>query len=148
MLNKKHVELHELVWASAAIVGRSPPKIADDIIGRLFPRTFAEATIEGAESFLRSGLISEINRIVRSSGDDGEQQDFSDIDPTFRAVVKNLKSKAYMVPSLGEQVTVRALIANPAWLDEARRFMRQKGEECIAEAVNLDQLFAAVTEGR
>ena len=40
------------------------------------------------------------------------------------------------------------LIAEPDLLDDARRFMRRKGLECLAEANRLDALYTAVTGNR
>jgi len=144
MLNKRTAELHELVWASAAKIGRNAPKIADDIMRRLWPRTYAEAVIEGAEKALRSRLIAAVSRIVRALADSHEQIDFSDIDPSFLALAKELKSGAYTVPSVGEALTVADLIAAPELLEEAAAFMQQKGDECHAEARRLFALHEAV----
>jgi hypothetical protein len=53
------------------------------------------------------------------------------------------------VESADEYVDVPSLIAEPALLNDARKFMRRKGEECLAEAKILDELYAAVTnEGK
>jgi len=59
--------------------------------------------------------------------------------------VKDLRSKSYFVESAEEYVAVPDLIVEPDLLDDARRFMRRKGVECLTEADRLDALFAAVT---
>lgn len=138
--------LHELVWSSAARVGRSAPKIADDMIRTVCPDTFAASQTEGVSNWLRLGLIAEVKRILKAANDDSAQQDFSKIDPAFHSAVRELKSHAYFVESLGEQVPVPDLIKQPELLDQARAFMRQKGQECLDEARRLDQLYRAVTD--
>lgn len=144
MLNRRLNDLHELVWASVGRVGRAPTKIADDIIAKLWPRTYAEARIEGADKALRTGLITEVTRIVRVSGDPTEQRDFEEIADDFKALAQELKSKAYTVPSIGEPVPVPILILEPDLLKEAAEFMQQKGDECHAEARRLFALYEAV----
>ena len=47
--------------------------------------------------------------------------------------------------SAEEYVAIPALIAEPELLDDARRFMRRKGKECLDEADRLDALYVAVT---
>jgi hypothetical protein len=59
--------------------------------------------------------------------------------------VKDLRSKSYFAESAAEYVAIPDLIAEPELLDDARRFMRRKGIECLAEADRLDALYAAVT---
>ena len=63
----------------------------------------------------------------------------------FAPLVKDLRSKSYFVESAAEYVAIPHLIAEPELLDDARRFMRRKGKECLDEADRLDALFAAVT---
>jgi hypothetical protein len=146
MLNKRIPDLHVHIWKAVEDCGHNAPKVADAIMGELFPRTTTEAAIEGADRFLRSGLIAEITRILKSGagGDDGEQGDFAAIDPAFAALVEELPHKRFFVEARQEQVHIAELIQNPDELDDARRFMRRKGEECIAIARILDQIHAAV----
>lgn len=145
MLNKRISDFHELVWKTAARVGNSAPKVVDEILRRAFPATTNAASDEGADKILRKGAISEVTRILKDTTDPNGQGDFADIDPAFHPLVKPLRSRTYYVESAGEYVSVPMLIADPALLDDARRYMRRKGEECIAEADRLDELFAAVT---
>lgn len=145
MLNKRLANFVELVWTAAASVGNSAPRVADAIIKKAFPQTVKEAEIEGAITMLRTGVINEVKSILRGSFGPEEQRDFSEIDEQFRPIVEHLKKKAYFVESAGEYVTVPRLIAEPDLLDDARKFMRRKGEECLAEADRLDELHAAVT---
>jgi len=144
MLKKRSSDFATLVWETAATVGRNAPKIAHELIRRAFPRTAAEAEIEGADKALRIGVISEIKRVLRHGSDTAEQWDFGVIAPEFRSIVSKLKSKTYFVESAEEYVAVPRLIECPELLDEARRHMRRKGEECLAEATRLDELYAAV----
>ena len=145
MLRKRKAEFHELVWRAAAIEGDNAPRIADRIIGEAFPATARAAETEGADRMLRDGVIREVKRVLRGAGPDERQRDFHEIDPEFAPLVAPLRTHAYYVPSTEQYVEVPRLIADPDLLDEARRFMRMKGLECIAEADGLDSLYAAVT---
>ncbi len=146
MLHKRAFDLTEKVWIAAAKVGRNAARIADDIIGEVFPRTMAEAEIEGADRIVRVGLIFAVKRILRNTAPTDGQRDFSEIAPQFRSHVAELKSAAYFVEKIGEHVSVGRLIAEPSLLDDARKFMRRKSEECRDEAERLDALYRAVTE--
>jgi hypothetical protein len=144
MLNKRVPDLSDAVWDAVAKVGMNPAKVADRIIKDVFPRTLAEAMIEGADRMLRVGLIDAVKPMLRGGAVSHAQGDFSEIDPAFEPLVAELKSAAYFVEALGEQVPVARLIAEPDLLDDARKFMRRKGDECIAEALRLDLLHNAV----
>lgn len=146
MLNKRVANFAELVWTTAAKVGNSAPAIADKIMKRAFPQTVTEAKIEGADRMLRIGIIAAIKDILKHAADDDDQIDFSTIDPKFGRIVKKLKSKTYFVEAAQEYIPVSRLIEEPELLDDARRHMRRKGMECLAEAKVLDELYAALTE--
>jgi hypothetical protein len=146
MLNKRVANFAELVWTTAGKVGNSAPAIADKIIKRAFPQTVAEAEIEGADKMLRVGVINAIKTILKHAAAADEQIDFSSIEPKFGRIVKKLKSNAYFVESAGEYVSISRLIEEPDLLDDARRHMRRKGMECLADAKVLDELYAAITE--
>lgn len=146
MLKSRTPDFAEQVWIAASVVGRTAPKIVDHILAELFPVTCRAAEDEGALPMLRKGCIVEAKRVLRSAPPDEAQGDFEDIDEAFKPLVRVLHRPAYHVESLGEEVTVARLIAEPVLLDDARRFMRRKGEECIAEAERLDELFQAVSE--
>lgn len=145
MLNKRSANFAELVWAAAAKVGNSAPAVADRIMKRAFPQTVSEARVEGADKMLRVGVIAEVKRILKHGAADEMQADFSDLAPEFAKIARDLKSKTYFVESANEYVDVASMIAEPALLDDARRYMRRKGQECLAEAEVLDELYAAVT---
>lgn len=149
MLDKsKAAKFVEMVRAAAATIGHNAPRITDEIIGTAFPRTVFEAAQEGADRMLRQGVIIETKRILtRGDEDNNNQADFADIDPTFAGIVQRLKKHEYFVEAIDEYVPVPKLIENPALLDDARKLMRRKGEECLAEAQVLDELYAAVTAG-
>lgn len=146
MLNKRSFDLSEMVWSAALRLGtRSAPRIADDILSKAYPRTVEEAEVEGAVTALRRGFIADVERIVRSAAGDDTQIDIGDIDPAFQTIARKLKSNSYYVETRQQQETVSSLVSTPAWLDDARKHMRRKGEECLAEATTLDELYAAVT---
>ncbi|MGR3593070.1 MAG: hypothetical protein ACU0B9_07145 [Limimaricola soesokkakensis] len=135
----------EHVWEIASRRGNNAPRIADDMMEQAFPGTCVQAREEGALRMLRTGIITEVKRILRNQDDGLGQADFSEISETFAPLVRALRSKTYFVESAQEYVGLPELIAEPDLLDDARRFMRRKGIECLAEADRLDALFAAVT---
>ncbi|WP_420397245.1 hypothetical protein [Nioella sp.] len=145
MLDSQSAAFAERVWEVASQLGNNAPKIADDIMGEAFPLTCSQAQAEGAMRMLRIGIISEVKRILRNRDDGLGQGDFADRCDAFAPLVRDLRSKSYFVESAEEYVAVPELIAEPDLLDDARRFMRRKGLECLAEADRLDALYAAVT---
>lgn len=145
MLKARITDFAELVWTTAARVGLNAPKVADAIIGGAFPATLRSAAAEGADKMFRSGVIEATKRVLRGAPlADDEQADFGEIAPDFRHLVEPLKSRTYFVESRQEYVAVSRLIADIELLDDARAFMRQKGLECIDEAIRLDALADAV----
>ncbi|WP_295143806.1 hypothetical protein [uncultured Reyranella sp.] len=132
------------VWEAVDHVGRSAPRIVDHILKSLFPNTTDAAESEGASRMLRNGCISEVKRVLHKRGNADDQVDFREINSTFLPLVRSLQRPSYFVPERDEEVPVRELIADPAQLDAARRFMRLKGMECLDEADRLDRLYEAV----
>lgn len=145
MLNRRISDFAAMVWEGKRRVGNNATRIADDLIARAFPRTVEEAAHEGADKMLRSGVIAEVKRILTKNIDDDETIDMATIDPSFGEIVVRLKKNKYFVEESGEYVSVAELIKNPKLLDGARKLMRQKGEDCLAEAKVLDELYEAVT---
>jgi hypothetical protein len=132
------------VWDAAARLGRSAPRIVDNILREAFPGTTAAAQSEGATKILRTGCISEVKRVLRNVPQTEGQMRFDEIDASFRPYVEPLQRPSYYVPEREEEVLVADLIASPDQLDAARNFMRRKGMECLAEAERLDVLYEAV----
>ena len=147
MLDSQSAAFAKQVWDSASRLGNNAPKIADEMMEAAFPMTCTQARQEGALRMLRTGIISEVKRILRNRDDGLGQSDFAEICAAFAPLVKDLRSKSYFVESAEEYVAVPDLIEDPDLLDEARRFMRRKGLECLTEADRLDALFMAVTAG-
>lgn len=145
MLNKRSSNFNTLVWEAAHRVGNSATRITDDIIRSVFPKTAEHAEYEGADKMLRHGVIVEVKRILTKNKDDADQIDMHSIDPSFGEIVSRLKKSKYFVEELDEYVPVAELIRNPELLDSARKLMQRKGEECLAEAKTLGELFEAVT---
>ena len=145
MLDSQSAIFAERVWKVASQLGNSAPRIADDIMGAAFPLTCSQARAEGAMRMLRTGIISEVKRILRNRDDVMNQADFAEVCASFAPLVKDLRSKSYFVESAAEYVAVPDLIEDPDLLNDARQFMRRKGLECLAEADRLDALYAAVT---
>ena len=144
MLDSRSAAFAERVWGVASQLGNNAPKIADDMMEAAFPLTCTQARQEGALRMLRTGIITEVKRILRTQEDAVGQVDFADICEAFAPLVKDLRSKSYFVESAEEYVAIPELVAEPALLDDARRFMRRKGKECLDEADRLDALYAAV----
>jgi len=145
MLDSQSAAFAERVWEVASQLGNNAPKIADDMMETAFPLTCTQARQEGALRMLRTGIVSEVKRILRNQNDVLGQSDFSEISETFAPFVQDLRSKSYFVESAEEYVAIPSLIAEPDLLDDARRFMRRKGKECLNEADRLDALYVAVT---
>ena len=143
MLDQRASAFADLVRNASTWLGMNAPKIADHIIARTFPRTIKEAEAEGADKMLRTGVIKEIKRVL--TGQDDAQIDMAEIDPAFGEIVGKLKKGSYFVEEVDAYVPVAKLIGDPTMLDSARKLLRRKGEECLAEAQVLDELFEAVT---
>jgi len=141
---KRTADFTHHVWEAADQVGRSAPRIVDQILRSVFPNTTDAAEAEGASRMLRTGCIAEVKRVLHSARDGNDQSDFGDVDASFLPLVRQLQRPSYFVPERDEEVPVRDLVADPAQLDAARRFMRRKGMECLDEADRLDRLYEAV----
>ncbi|WP_295810311.1 hypothetical protein [uncultured Nitratireductor sp.] len=147
MLTDKLRVFHEAVNAAIGEVGKSAAKIADRVIADAFPETADAAEREGADKMLRQGVIAKITSMLTKGGGDPDQTDFCEIADDFMPIVERLHSHSHYVPlpDVQEYVHVSILIQNPEWLDAARKFKRQKGEETLAEAKVLDELYEAVS---
>ena len=145
MLDSQSAAFAERVWDYASRLGNNAPRIADEMMEAAFPLTCTQARREGALRMLRTGIISEVKRILRNREDGFGQADFAEVCAAFAPLVKDLRSKSYFVESAEEYVAVPGLIVEPDLLDDARRFMRRKGLECLTEADRLDALYVAVT---
>lgn len=146
MLTDRLRHFYDAVNVAIAKHGKNPAAVANEVITVAFPSTIAAAADEGADAMLRAGVVAKVKKMMTKEGEEG-QSDFATIAPDFLPIVKRLHGHSHFVPSLEEHVHVGVLIADPALLDEARRFKRQKGEETIAEAEILDELYRAVTGG-
>lgn len=146
MLTDKLRHFYDAVNIAIAKHGKNAAAVANEVIGIAFPSTVAAAEDEGADVMLRAGVVAKVKKMMTKEGE-ADQSDFATIAPDFLPIVKRLHGHSHFVPSIDEHVHVGVLIAEPALLDEARRFKRQKGEETIAEAEILDELYRAVTGG-
>lgn len=133
------------IWSAAREVGMSAPRVTDKIIRDVFPGTTEAASKEGADLIFRRGVIGYVKYALRRPTADLNQIDMATIDKSFAAIVEKLKRPSFTVPSLSGEVAVADLIRNPDWLDEARKYWRQKGDETLAQADVLDELYRAVT---
>lgn len=148
MLTDKLQPFYNRVHEAMMEVGNNAPRIADRVIAEAFPETADAAEREGADRMLRDGVIQHLTKYLKRSGDMPAvvQGDFAAISEEFMPIVDRLQSHSHYVPSLQMHIPVGALIAQPEWLDEARKFKRQKGEETLAEADVLDELYHAISE--
>lgn len=148
MLTEKLQPFYQCVHTAMMEVGNSAPRIADIVIPQAFPETYAAADREGAASMLRQGVINFLTAYLKRNANapSDTQADFAEIDTAFKSIVGRLHNHSHYVPSLQEHMPIGVLIDNPKWLDEARKFKRMKGEETLAEADVLDDLFHAVTK--
>lgn len=145
MLNDKLSVFYQAVHDAMVDVGNSAPRIADRVIAEAFPDTNDAAEREGADRMLRDGVVDFLTKYLkRNANAPIEQGDFAQISEQFLDIVGRLQSHSHYVPSLQQHMSVGYLIANPDQLDEARKFKRQKGEETLAEAAALDELYEAV----
>lgn len=147
MLTDKLQAFYQSVHSAMMEVGNSAPRIADRVIADAFPDTSEAAEREGADKMLRDGVIAFLtNYLKRNANAPMEAQgDFAELCDEFRDIVGKLHNQSHYVPTLQQHMPVGFLIANPDYLDEARKFKRQKGEETLAEAAALDELYDAVT---
>src|SRR5687768_42106 len=113
MLKKRAADFAEHVWIASTMVGLSPPRIADHIIGDLFPATLAASEDEGASRMLRVGVVEEVRRILRTAPTDERQSDLANVDASFRPIVEKLKRPSYHVEQVCEEVPVAQLISEP-----------------------------------
>ena len=142
---KRMPNFADLVWAAVPIVGRSAPRIFKFVMNDALPETVRAAEAEGALRLLHNGGVIEVKRVLRTAPEGLDQSDFGQVDASFTPFVRSLQRPSYFVPELEEEVLVAELIAQPEYLDSARRFMRKKGVECLNEARRLDELYRVVT---
>jgi hypothetical protein len=139
--------LAEAILAATEVEGASPPKIVDRIIEQQYPRTVTASKIEGAYTYFRDGLVAYVRAVLKRGGvedsDDRRQRDLSEIDADFRPMTTGLSHTDYFVPSRGVFVSLADLLRHLDQFDEARRYLRRKGEETIREADKLDELYFA-----
>lgn len=145
MSNEKLSAFYQAAHDAMIEVGNSAPRIADRVIAEAFPDTNEAAEREGAARMLRDGVVDFLTKYLkRNSNAPVEQGDFAEISEQFLDIVGRLQSHSHYVPSLQQHMPVGYLISNPDRLDEARKFKRLKGEETLAEAAALDELYEAV----
>lgn len=147
MLTDKLQSFYQSVHEAMMDVGNNAPRIADRVIADAFPMTSEAAEREGADKMLRDGVISFLGKYLKrnSNAPLWEQCDFAEISPEFQDIVGKLQSQSHYVPSLQQHMPIGVLISDPDLLDEARKFKRQKGDETLAEADVLDELYEAIT---
>ncbi len=145
MLKTKLHDFYTMIERAFEVHGGNVPVLTRQVIDAAFPDSVEAAEREGCDAMLYEGVKTAVSKYIRSRSVMEEQGTFADVCEKFRDYIAELKSTSYTVPSMGEVVAVDRLVAFPHLLDEARKFMRQKGNECLAEAKRLDDLYDAVT---
>ncbi len=150
MLKETLSHFYQLADQARVKFGDNAPRITDDVIEAAFPETVAASLTEGCDRIFREGVKNAVTKYIRKPSRDTRQRTFNDIDESLLPLVEPLGSVAYFVPAIdgGEYIGVPDLCHDAEALNKARLFMRQKGEETLAEADKLDQLYHAVCEGR
>lgn len=146
MLSDKLSLFYQKVNEAVAVHGLDAKSVADAVISEAFPDTMAAAGQEGADTILRNGVIAFLSAYFKRAPKMDAAQLELDIPAALTPIVSKLKKEAHYVEKLGQYVPVPLLIANPDWLDDARRYKRRKGNETLAEADVLDELYEAVTK--
>jgi len=144
MLSDKLNLFYQLVNEAVGVHGLNAKAVADVVITEAFPDTMAAASHEGADTMLRNGVIAFLSAYFKRAPSTSPMQLELEIPPSLTPIVQKLKKEAHYVESLGQYVPVPILISNPEWLDDARRYKRVKGEQTLAEADVLDELYHAV----
>jgi len=123
-----------------------PTQIADYLLRENYPRSDLQTKMDGINPYLREGVARAIKDVIRNSTQfqDDDQFAFSDIHPNLMPIVQELHSNRYYVEELKDYVSVAKLIAYPAYLDSARKYMRKKAVETGKEADVLDKLYNKV----
>lgn len=127
-----------------------PGAIAAEILPKLFPKTFATANEEGADTYLLDGFTSAVRGHIKSIPHTTEeaQESFFKRFPKLFPFIQELSHGTYYTPSVDQFVSIFDLCEKPELLDSARKFMRQKSEEVGKEADRLDDLYNAVIRAR
>ena len=142
MLKAKLSDFYEMVEHARSICGESAPLVTDAIIATAFPETVEAADREGCDKMLRNGVLEAVKKRLRTPKASDLQRSIFEIHPEILPYVEPLQSGAYYVPGCAEYCDIAELCEDLVKLDAARKFTRQKGEETLAEAKRLDDLFA------
>lgn len=136
--------------AIIALKTSKPGKIAEEVLPKLFPKTFKAASDEGASAHLLNGFTAAVRAHVKSLPmlAESAQETFFARHPKLFPYIQELSHHTYYSPNVDQYVSIFELCEKPELLDSARKFMRQKGEETIAEADRLDDLYNAVIRTR
>lgn len=124
--------------------------IAEAVISRLYPKTKASAEAELAWRHFYSGVAGSVRAYLKHTASPStvDPDTFFARHPELFPFIERLSHTSYYTPAQDEYVSIYALCENPEMLDSARRFMRQKGVEVLAEADLLDELYDAVKAGK
>lgn len=136
--------LSDAVWEAVGKIGTmNTAKVVDHIIEEVLPETVATSRREGVYGMLRSGVMTHVRKILGAKIEEECAPSLFDLHQSLAPYASTLKRGAYYVESLDEFVSLARLVKETSLLDEARRYMRRKGEETLAEANALDKLYHA-----
>lgn len=148
MLNNKLQIFLQKVNEAVAIHGLNAKAVTDAVIVEAFPETISAAIDEGADSMLRNGVIDFLSSHFKRVPAHHPFQLSLDIPESVRPIVAKLKGEAHYVKKLGRYVPNAILISNRSWLNDARNYKRAKGNEVLAEAQLLDEIYVALYRGK
>lgn len=152
MLKTKLETFYRAVERARHVVGESPAKIADAVLGEAFPQSYDATRSEGCDDMLRVGVVAVIKRYITKPPASERQTHFNDLAPDVLPYVEPLSRSSYLVPSeggadqdeetktLGFYVPITDLVNDPAALRAARDFMAGKTAHMKAETDKLTAL--------
>lgn len=144
MLKEQLSDFYGLVDQAREGCGENAPLITDAIINVAFPESVEASEREGCDKMLRNGVLEAVKKRLRRPAKVEAQTSIFDQYPDIVPYIEPLQSGAYYVPAGdgGEYVSIAELCEDLAKLDAARKHTRRKGEETLAEAKRLDDLYA------
>ena len=135
----------EIKAAAIAKFGMRPAPVADAILAECFPETTYAAKREGCDMTLRLGLIETLKKEFKHAAQPDEFEQYSfEFPESIRDIVPRLKGTSQYVEGYGGYIPNKALFSRSDWLDDARKYKRKKGDEAIAVANVLDEIYAAL----
>lgn len=124
--------------------------IAAAVIFDAFPETVTASKGEGCERIFFAAVQEEIRDCIKKPKVPKNQLTWDDVPGFLVVLMKELKSEAFFVPDDkggGELVDIGVVVKNLPKLDLARKYLRKKGDETLAEATRLDGIYFSASHG-